>query len=92
MALIHLNTETKTTATPLLQIPNGIDYVAVQIYNGHSAAIFVGDNDVTTSGATRGNSIANGTSQQIWLKGGDILWGISAAASATGAISVVYSG
>ncbi len=92
MAVIHLNTETKTTATPLVQIPYGTEYVAVQIYNGHSAAIFVGDADVATSGVTRGNSIANGTSLQIWLKGGDVLWGISAAASATGAISAVYSG
>lgn len=92
MALIHINTETKTTATPLVEIPTGLDYVAIQIYNGHSAAIFIGDSSVTTSGANRGNSIANGTSQQIWLSGGDVLWGISAAASATGAISVVYSG
>lgn len=92
MALVHINTETKTTATPLVQIPYGTDYVAIQIYNGHSAAIFLGDGDVTTSGTTRGNSLANGTSLQIWLKGGDVLWAVSAAASAAGAISVVYSG
>jgi hypothetical protein len=92
MALIHINADTKTTATPLVQIPTGLDYVAVQIYNGHSAAIFIGDSDVTTTGANRGNSIANGTSQQIWLSGGDTLWAVSAAASAAGAISVVYSG
>jgi len=92
MALRHINAQSQTTATPLLQIPTGLDYVAVQIYNGHSAAIFVGDSTVAASGATRGNSIANGTSQQIWLNGGDTLWVISAAASAAGAISVVYSG
>jgi hypothetical protein len=92
MALIHINAATKTTATPLVQIPSGLDYVAVQIYNGHSAAIFIGDSDVTTSGTNRGNSIANNTSVQIWLSGGDILWAVSAAASAADAISIVYSG
>jgi hypothetical protein len=92
MALIHINAATATTATPLVEIPTGLDYVAVQIYNGHSAAIFVGDADVTTTGVNRGNSISNGTSVQIWLSGGDTLWAVSAAASAAGAISVVYSG
>lgn len=92
MALIHINAATATTPTPLITIPAGIDYVAVQIYNGHSAAIFIGDDTVASSGVNRGNSIANGTSLQIWLSGGDTLWAVSAAASAAGAISAVYSG
>jgi hypothetical protein len=92
MALIHINAQSQTTPTPLVQIPSGIDYVAVQIFNGHSAAIYVGDETVDNTGATRGNAISNNTSQQIWLSGGDTLWFVSAAQSAAGAISVIYSG
>jgi hypothetical protein len=91
MALVHINAQSQATATPLVQIPTGIEYVAIQIYNGHSAAIYVGDATVASSGATRGNAISNNTSQQIWLNGGDTLYVISAIASAAGAISIIYS-
>jgi hypothetical protein len=92
MALQHINASTQTVATPLVTIKTGLrQTAAVQIYNGHSAAIFIGDNTVTTSGATIGRTIAASGSFQLWLNSGDVIYGISAAASAAGAIVITYS-
>ena len=92
MAVQHINATTQTVATPLVTIKTGLrQTAAVQIYNGHSAAIFIGDNTVTTSGANIGRTIATGGSFQLWLNSGDVIWGISAAASAAGAIVITYS-
>lgn len=92
MAIQHINVGTQTTATALHTIKTGLKgAVAVQIYNGHSAAIFIGDATVTTSGATIGRTIAASGSLQLWCNSGDIIYGISAAASAAGAIVITYS-
>jgi hypothetical protein len=92
MALQHINASTQTVATPLVTIKTGLrQTAAVQIYNGHSAAIFIGDNTVTTSGATIGRTISANGSFQLWLNSGDVIYGISAAASAAGAIVITYS-
>ena len=92
MALQHINVGTQTTATILHTVKTGLHQnVAVQIYNGHSAAIFIGDSTVTTSGATIGRTIAASGSFQLWLNSGDEIWGISAAASAAGAVVITYS-
>lgn len=92
MALQHVNATTFTTATVLATIKTGLRQTqAVQIYNGHSAAIFIGDSTVTTSGATIGRTIATGAQLQLWLNSGDVIYGISAAGSAAGAIVITYS-
>lgn len=92
MALQHINVGTQTTATLLHTIKAGLrQTVAVQIYNGHSASIFIGDSTIATSGATIGRTIAAGGSFQIWLNSGDQIWGISAAASAAGVVVITYS-
>lgn len=92
MALQHINVGTQTTATKLHTVKTGLrQTVAVQIYNGHSASIFIGDSTVTTSGATIGRTITASGSFQLWLNSGDEIWGISAAASAAGAIVITYS-
>jgi hypothetical protein len=92
MALQHINVGTQTTATILHTVKTGLHQnVAVQIYNGHSAAIYIGDSTTTTSGATIGRPIAASGSFQIWLNSGDEIWGISAAASAAGAVVITYS-
>lgn len=92
MALVHVNATTATTAQPLFTLPSGLHSTAVQICNNHSAVLYIGDATVSTTGATRGSQIAVNASQQIWLNSGDTVWGITAAASATGAISIIYSG
>ena len=92
MAVQHINATTQTVATPLVTIKTGLrQTAAVQIYNGHSAAIFIGDNTVTTSGTNIGRTIPANGSFQLWLNSGDVIWGISAAASAAGAIVITYS-
>jgi hypothetical protein len=92
MAFKHVNTQTLTTPSVLLQIsPNAKPLTPITVYNGHSAAIFVGDQTIATSGATIGRTIAAATSQTFYVNANDIVYGISAAASAAGAIVVTYT-
>jgi hypothetical protein len=92
MAIQHINATTQTVATPLVTIKQGLrQMTAVQIYNGHSAAIFIGDSTTTTSGATIGRTIAANGTFQLWCNSGDVIYGISAAGSAAGAIVITYS-
>ena len=92
MATQHVNASTFTTATPLVTIKGGIARnTPVNIHNGHSASIFVGDATITTSGATIGRTIGTGASQVFYVNANDVIYGISAAASAAGAIVITYS-
>ena len=93
MAFNHINAATFTTAQPIFTAKFGIPrQTPITIYNGHSAAIFLGDATITTSGATIGRTLAYGTSQTFYVYGGDVVYAISAAASAAGAIVITYSG
>ena len=66
--------------------------VAVQFQNLDSAAVFLGDQTITTSGATRGHSLAANATFQLWLSSGDTVWAISAAGTSAGALVITYSG
>ena len=92
MALQHDNVQVNTTPTLLLQMPAGAPSTAIQICNNHTAVLYIGDTSVATSGATRGNQLAVNASVQIWVKGNDQIWGVTAAQTAAGAISIIYSG
>ena len=93
MALVHINSTVGTTATKLFTVQGGIaNPVAVQFQNLDSAAVFLGDQTVTTSGATRGHSLAASGTFQLWLSSGDTVWAISAAGTTAGAIVITYSG
>lgn len=93
MTLFHANITVGTTPTPLVTLPNGVGYVAVQIQNRDSVAIYVGDSAVTAaSGANGGHTVAATTgSLQIWMHGNETVYAISAAGTSTGAVSVIYS-
>lgn len=92
MAFKHINSQTLTTASILLIIdPNARPLTPITVYNGHSASIFVGDATVTTSGATIGRTIPAASSQTFYVMPNDVVWAISAAASATGAVVITYS-
>jgi len=93
MTLFHANITVGTTPTALITLPNGVGYVAVSIQNRDSAAIFVGDKNITAaSGANGGHSIAATTGTfQIWMHGNETIYGISSAGTSTGAVSVIYS-
>ena len=92
MATKHINASTLTTASILFTVDsNARPLTPVNIHNGHSAAIFVGDATITTSGATIGRTISAGANQILYVYPNDVIYGISAAASAAGAIVMTYS-
>jgi len=92
MALIQINNQVETTATLIADIPVTVGpNRAVQFHNGHSAAIYIGSANVTTSGATVGRPIAANGNLQLWLDGGDKVYAISAAQTAAGAVVVTFS-
>lgn len=92
MALQHINSQVQTTATLIASLPPSMGRnIAVQIYNNHSSAIYIGDATITTSGATIGRPIAANASFQLWLNGGDKIYAISAAQTAAGACIVTFS-
>ena len=92
MALNHSNITVGTTPTPLVTLPNGAGYVAVQVNNRDSAAVFLGDNAVTNIvGVNGGQNVAANATVQIWMHGNDSLYAVSAAGTSAGAVSVIYS-
>ena len=92
MALIHVNAQTATAPVVLLTVKQTArPQTAITLYNGHSASIFVGDSTIATSGATIGRTIPASSSQTFYMSGGETIYGISAAASAAGAIVMTYS-
>lgn len=92
MALKHINSQVQTTATLIAELPVSMGRnVAVQIYNNHGSAIYIGDDTITTSGATIGRPMTATSSFQLWLNGGDKIYAISAAQTAAGACIVTYS-
>jgi hypothetical protein len=92
MALIHTNITVGTTPTPLVTIPNGVGYVAVQINNRDTAPIYIGDASiVVATGANGGSVIAPSASLQLWMHGNDSLYAISSAGTVAGAATVIYS-
>lgn len=92
MALFHSNVTVGTTIQPIMTVRSGGNRnIAVQIQNQDAAAIFIGDNTCTTSGANRGHSIAAAATFQLWLNPGDTVWAISALGTTAGAVVITYS-
>jgi hypothetical protein len=92
MAFKHFNASTQSTASILHQVDkNATPQTPITITNNHSAAIFIGDSTITTSGATIGQTINNAARLVVYASANDIIYGISASASATGAIVITYS-
>lgn len=91
--LNHINVTVGTTPTPLFTLPNGVGYVAVSIQNRDSAAIYVGDSNITAASGANGGHLIAATSGtlQVWMHGNETLYAISAAGTAAGAVSVIYS-
>ena len=92
MALLQTNTAVQTTATKIVQLPTGMQYSTVTIYNGSAGSIYVGGASVTTSGTTRGVVVATATSLVLALNAGDALYAVAASATSAGDIVVLYSG
>lgn len=92
MAFNHINASTQTVVSILHQIDkNARPNTPVSIYNGNAASIFIGDNTITTTGATIGRTIGTGVSQVFYASAGDTIYGISTLASTAGSIVITYS-
>jgi hypothetical protein len=92
MALQHINTQVQTTPTIIADLPVSMGRnIAVQIYNNHSSPIYIGNDTISTSGATIGRPMSATSSFQLWLNGGDKIYAISAAQTAAGACIVTFS-
>ena len=93
MALIHANVTVGTSPTALVTIPNGVGYVAVSIQNRDTAAIYVGDANITAASGANGGHLIAATSGtlQVWMHGNETIYAVSAAGTTTGAVSVIYS-
>lgn len=92
MAFKHINSQTLTVPSILFTVDrNARPLTPVTIYNGHSAAIFIGDATIAVSGATIGRTIPTATSQTFYVNANDVIYGISAAASATGSVVITYT-
>ena len=93
MPLIHSNVTVGTAPTALLTLPNGVGVVAVSIQNRDTASIYVGDSSVTAASGANGGHLIAATSGtfQVWMRGNDTIYAVSAAGTSTGAVSVIYS-
>lgn len=92
MAFKHINSQTLTTPSMLFSVDkNARPLTPITIYNGHSASIFVGDASIAVSGATIGRTIPAASSQTFYVMPNDVIWAISAAASAAGSVVITYS-
>ena len=93
MAFKHINATTFTTPTAIFTAPTGLPrQTPITVYNGHSASIFIGDATITTSGATIGRTLAATASQTFYVNSGDVVYAVSAAGSAAGAVVITYAG
>jgi|LakMenEpi03Aug12_release.lakeMendotaPanAssembly.Ray.scaffolds.fasta_scaffold605636_2 hypothetical protein len=92
MALVQQNPIVTTAAAKLFQLPNGVQYTTVTIYNGSASPIYVGGSSVATSGATKGATIAAASSLVICLNANDALWAIAGSATSAGDVVVLFSG
>jgi hypothetical protein len=93
MAFNHINATTFTTPTAIFTAPTGLPrQTPITIYNGHSAAIFIGDVTISTSGATIGSTLNNAARLTLYVNSGDIIYAVSASGSAAGAIVITYAG
>ena len=92
MALVQTNNTVGTTAQIVFTVPTGNrQIIPVYIDNLDTAAIWIGDAAITTSGATQGIKLAAGASRQLWCNSGDMIYAISAAGTGAGLVVVTAS-
>ena len=92
MALVQTNNTVGTTAQIVFTIPTGNrQNIPVYIDNLDTAAIWIGDAAITSSGATQGIKIAAAGNRQLWCNSGDNIYAISAAGTGAGLVVVTAS-
>lgn len=89
---VHSNYLVGTTRILIATVPKAAGPTLVTINNRDNQHIFIGDSDITAEvGINGGNEVAAGGTVQLWLSGGDTLYGISEHATPSGAVAVSYS-
>jgi hypothetical protein len=92
MALVQTNNTVGTTAQIIFTVPSGTHQnTPVYVDNLDSAAIWVGDAGITSSGATQGIKIAANGNRQLWCNGNDQIYAVSAAGTGAGLVVVTAS-
>ena len=92
MALVQTNNTVGTTAQIIYTVPTGNRQdISVFVDNLDSAAIWVGDSGITSSGATQGIKIASGSYRELHVNSGDNIYAISAAGTGAGLVVVTAS-
>ena len=92
MALVQTNNTVGTTAQIVFTVPTGNrQNIPVYVDNLDTAAVWIGDAAITTSGATQGIKLAAGASRQLWCNSGDNIYAISAAGTGAGLVVVTAS-
>ena len=91
MALIHDSFTVTTSPTLLATIPAGNPTTIVTISNDDNSSVFIGDSTVAASGADKGITVVKNVNYNVSLNAGDKLYGISAAGTASNAVTVFYS-
>jgi hypothetical protein len=91
MALVHNSVTVGTSPTIIATIPAGNPLTAVQVSNSDTQPIFLGDETLTATGATKGVRMATVTNLQVWLNAGDVLYAVSVAGTAANSVGVLFS-
>lgn len=91
MALFHQSFTVGTTPTLIAEIPAKNPTINIDIINEDNSPIYVGDAEVSTTGADKGLTVSKNTVYHIALNAGDKLYAVSAAGTSANAVSVLYS-
>ena len=91
MALVHNSVTVGTTATIIATIPEGNPLTSVQVSNTDAQTIWVGDETLSSTGATKGVRMASAATLEVWLNAGDVLYAVSAAGTSANAVTVIFS-
>jgi hypothetical protein len=92
MAISHDSFTVGTSPTLIATLPAGNPTTMVTVINDDNSAVYIGDSAVTSSaGVDKGVPIVKNTSYNFALNAGDKLYAVSAAGTASYAVSVLYS-
>jgi hypothetical protein len=91
MAIVHNSVTVGTEPTIIATIPAGNPTTVVLVSNTDAQTIWLGDETLSSTGATKGIRMASAANLEVSLNAGDVLYSISAAGTAANAVTVLYS-
>lgn len=91
MALIHESFGVGTSPTLIVTLPEGNPTTDISITNTDNNTIYIGDATVASSGPDKGLPVKKDSVYVIKLNAEDKLYAIAAVATASDAVSILYS-